>query len=111
MATRQLGDWLTGYLEYTKDTEPPKSFHTWIGLSMIAGALQRKVHTRYGHAVIYPNLYIILVGKSGGARKGTAMKIGKDILKDVQGVELVAESITREKLIVKFEEASRPLVS
>ena len=108
MATRQLGDWLTGYLEYTKDTEPPKSFHTWIGLSMIAGALQRKVYTRYGHAIIYPNLYIILVGKSGGARKGTAMKIGKDVLKDVQGVELVAESITREKLIVKFEEVSRP---
>lgn len=103
---RSLGDWLTGYLEYVQDTEPPKSYHTWIALSMIAGALQRRVWTQYGHELIYPNLYVILVGKSGGARKGTAIKIGKDILNDVPAVVTVAESITPEKLINKLAELS-----
>lgn len=106
MATRKLGDWLTAYLEYVQDTEPPKSFHTWVGISMIAGALQRRVWTQYGHSMLYPNLYVILVGKSGGARKGTAMKIGRDILNDVQNISVVAESITREKLIQKLSELS-----
>ncbi|NNK80033.1 MAG: DUF3987 domain-containing protein [Flavobacteriales bacterium] len=53
-------------------------------------------------------MYIILVGKSGGARKGTAMGIGRDIMKDVQGISMVAESITRERLIQKLEESNRP---
>ena len=109
MATRKLGDWLTGYLEYVKDTEPPKSYHTWVGISIIAGALQRRVFTQYGHQTMYPNLYVVLVGKSGGARKGTAMKIGRDILNGVPTIEVVAESITREKLIsrmAKMSEAS-----
>jgi len=106
MASRKLNDWLTGYLEYVQDTEPPKSFHTWVGLSIIAGALQRRVWTQWGHQVLYPNLYVVLVGKSGGARKGTAMKIGRDILKEVSTVEIVAESITREKLIQKMADLS-----
>lgn len=103
---RILNDWLTGYLEYVQDTEPPKSFHTWAGISMVAGALQRRVWTRYGHQFIYPNLYIILVGKSGGARKGTAMGIGRDILDEVPAIEVVAESITPEKLINRLAELS-----
>lgn len=106
MATRKLNDWLTGYLEYVQDTEPPKSFHTWIGLSMIAGALQRRVWTQYGHSLLYPNLYVILVGKSGGARKGTAMKIGRDVLNGVPAVTVIAESVTREKLIQKMADLS-----
>lgn len=106
MATRKLSDWLTGYLEYVADTEPPKSFHTWVGISVIAGALQRRVWSQWGHQVLYPNLYIVLVGKSGGARKGTAMKIGRDILKGVPTVEVVAESITRERLIQKLADLS-----
>lgn len=104
MAQRELSDWLSSYIEYTKDTEPPLSYHTWIACSAIAGAMQRKCFLRWGHTVLYPNLYIILVGKSGGTRKGTAMSIAVDILKDAQGIDLVADAITSERLIQKMEE-------
>ena len=102
MATRILGDWLTSYLEYVKDTEPPLSFKAWTAISAIAGAMQRKCWTQYGRESVYCNMYIILVGKSGGARKGTAMNPVKDIIKEVQGMTLVAEKITGEKLIRKL---------
>lgn len=103
-----LHDWITSYIEYVKDTEPPKSFHTWIAVSAIAGAMQRRLWTQYGHSSVYANMYIVLVGKSGGARKGTAMDIAKDIINDVQGINLCADSITREKLIRKLADISQP---
>ena len=51
-----------------------------------------------GFETIYPNMYIILIGPSGRCRKGTAMRMGFEILKNV-GVKVVSESITREALI------------
>lgn len=99
MKGRTLTDWITAYLDYTEETEPPRAYHRWVAVSMIAGALQRKVGMRWGHEIIYPNMYIILVGPSGRCRKGTALGIGKDLLQEVSGVTITSESITREALI------------
>ncbi len=100
MADRELTDWLTGYIKYTEGSEPPLAYHTWIGVSMIAGALQRKVYLQMGFERIYPNMYVILVGPSGRARKGIALGIGKDLLsKLTSGLTLTSENATREALI------------
>lgn len=107
--TRHLDDILEAYLKYTEGTEPPRSYHVWVCLSMLAGALQRRVFLPWGHDTIYPNLYVILVGPSGRARKGTAMKIGKRIMKDV-GIQLASESITREALIRAMNNAQTSFV-
>jgi hypothetical protein len=96
---RQVSDWISGYLEYTKGSEPPTSYHTWIGLSLIAAALQRKVYFHWGFETIYPNMYVVLVGPSGRTRKGVALGIGKDLLSEVAGVVMAAEATTREALI------------
>lgn len=89
---RELSNWLEAYLEYADNTESPVSYHTWCGLGVIAGALQRKVYLRWGHEIIYPNLYTVLIGPSGRTRKGTALGIAKDILKQVPGVTVAPES-------------------
>lgn len=96
---------MTGYLKFTEPTEPPKSYHVWTGLSLIAGSLQRKCHATWGHETIYPNLYIVLIGQSGKVRKGTAMRIGRSIFMDV-GLPMVSESITRQALIESMQEAN-----
>jgi hypothetical protein len=81
---RELKDWLESYLDYTENSESPISYHTWCGLSVIAGALQRKVYLRWGLGrVIYPNVYAVLVGASGRTRKGVAIGIAKDFLKNI----------------------------
>lgn len=90
---RELDNWLDAYLEYTNNTESPTSYHTWCGLATIAGALQRRVYLRWGIGqVIYPNLYVVLIGPSGRTRKGVALGIAKDLLKQVPGVTVAPES-------------------
>ena len=98
MSGRRLNDWITTYLEYSENTEPKKSYHLWTAVSVIAGALQRRVYIKWGHESIYPNLYIVLVGRSGRTRKGTAMTIGIDLFNQLN-FPVTAESITREQLI------------
>lgn len=95
---RLLPDWLDGYLEYTKETEPPLSYHIWTALSVISGALQRKVHFNWGHSKIYPNMYVILIGPSGQTRKGEALNIGRGFVDDL-GIPTVSQSIIREALV------------
>ena len=99
MSRRELSDWLTGYIKYTENSEPPLSYHTWCGISVIAGALQRKVWLSWGFEMIYPNMYIVLVGPSGKSRKGIAIGIAKDILNEVPNVSLSSEAATREAVI------------
>lgn len=100
---RLLKDWITYYLEYTDDTEPPESYHIWTAISIIAGSLARKVHIPWGHSKIYPNLYVILVGSSGRTRKGVAMDIGQDIFTTAGGI-ITADALTKERLIKSFKE-------
>lgn len=105
MSSRYYNDFISAYMQYTEDTEPPRSYHTWISLSLIAAALQRRVYIKWGLETIYPNMYIVLVGPSGKCRKGTAMNIAKDLLQDLSGINTTSESVTREALIRRMYEA------
>lgn len=106
MPARRASDWLSAYLQYSDKSEPPRSYHTWVGISLIAGAMQRKCCLEWGFETLYPNFYIILVGPSGRARKGVAIGIGKDLITEVPSVKLVAENITREALIRAMKDAT-----
>lgn len=98
-------DWITKFLEYQENSEPPKLYKEWVGMSTIAAVLQRKCRLPWGNLTFYPNLYVVLVGPSGKCRKGTAMNVGKSFLREL-GIELTAEAITREALIKDIAESS-----
>ena len=102
---RELQDWLDSYLTYTYNSEPPLMYHTWAGLSLIAGALQRKVHLKWGFETIYPNMYVILVGPAGRSRKGVALGIAKSMLTNIPGVSVAPESSSREAIILAMKRA------
>lgn len=111
MAKRRLSDWISAYLDYTDESEPPVSYNAWISVSLIAAALRRRCFFRWGFETIYPNLYVVLVGPSGKCRKGTALRMGMEILKDTPGVKLVSESLSREKLIRKMAESKENIIT
>lgn len=104
---RELTNWLDSYLAYTENSESPISYHTWCGLSVIAGALQRRVYLHWGLGrTIYPNLYVVLVGPSGRTRKGVAIGVAKDILKSVPGITVTPESSSgRQAMILAMKRA------
>jgi len=106
--SRELPGWLSNYLVYTENTESPTSYHRWAGLSVLAGALQRRVYLRWGMGrVIYPNLYTVLIGPSGRTRKGVAIGIAKDFLKQVPNLSVAPESSSgRQAMILAMKRAA-----
>lgn len=99
---RILPDWLDAYMEYSDNSEPPRSFRLWSAISAIAACLQRKCYFNWD-GTLYPNLYIVLVGPSG-SRKGTAMRPIQQFLRH-HGIRMAAEATTRQKLIQKLKKA------
>jgi hypothetical protein len=105
MSSRIVKDWLESYLLLTENSEPPYSYKLWTGISVLAACLQRKCVLNWGTLVLFPNMYIVLVGPSGKCRKGTAMGQGMFFLREM-GIKLAAESITREALIKELEKSN-----
>lgn len=105
MADRLLPNWLTAYLAYTAESESPEEYHLWTGISVIAGVLSRHVFFDMGYFLLYPNMFVVLVGPPGRCKKSTAMRIGRDIMKSVPSVKFTADSTTREKLIINLSQA------
>lgn len=103
---RELPDWINGYLHFTQNSEPPTSYHYWAALSLIAGALQRKVHLKWGFETIYVNLFVVLVGHSGRTRKGVALGIAREMLIRIPGVSVAPEASSREAIILAMKRAN-----
>tara|TARA_R100000808_G_C2139349_1_gene147290 strand:- start:803 stop:1981 length:1179 start_codon:yes stop_codon:yes gene_type:complete len=102
---RKLKDWISAYMQYVDNTEPPDQYKMWVAISTIASVLQRKCYLDWGPMVFYPNMYIVLCGPSGKARKSTAMGPGMKMLRTL-GVKLAAESVTREALIRELKNSN-----
>lgn len=101
---RVLDDWLDSFMEYTFNSEPPTQYRRWVALSAIASCLQRKCYLSWGPLTFYPNLYVVLVGRSG-LRKGTAMGPAYSLLREL-GIKMAAEATTREALIRELKQSN-----
>lgn len=102
-SNRVLGDWLDGYMEYVENSEPPRLFKLWCGISGLCAAIRRRCWLQW-ESPIYPNMYIVLVGPSA-SRKGTAMGPIYNMLSNL-GINIAAEAITREALIRELANCS-----
>jgi hypothetical protein len=87
------------YLNYTKDTEPPRLFHRWSLLVSIGALLSRNIYIRHGHNRIYPNLYCMFIGESG-TRKSTAIKMCKRLVAATGYDNFAAEKTSKEKFLI-----------
>lgn len=101
---RRTTDILDEYIGYQENSEPGLAYKRWVGVSLLAACMQRKCRLEMGTLRFYPNMYIILVGPPGRARKGTAMGPAKKHLANLQ-VTVAAEATTREALIRRIKEA------
>ena len=106
MAKRRLKDWISSFIEYNRNSEPPELYKEWVAISLIASVLQRKCYLPWGDLTFYPNMYIVLVGPSGKCRKGTAMSPGLSLLREL-GITMSAEAITREALIRELRKSNK----
>lgn len=97
---RKCKNWLRTYIDYTKEQESPSMFHLWVGISVIASALERKCYIDRGYYKLFPNLFVVLVGASARVRRTTALNIGYSIFKEaLEHACLISQKITPEALI------------
>lgn len=95
---RKCSNWLTTYMEYSKFSEAPDYFHFWTGVSVIAGALRRKVWIDMGYFDWTPNFYIVFVAPPGVVQKSTTADIGMNLLKEIPGIHFGPDSVTWQAL-------------
>ena len=102
---RKFKSWLQGLRAYSEDTESPRQFWEWAGLSTIASALQRKVWLPFGLETIYPNLYIMLTGPPA-SRKGAPVAFSKKILTEL-GLTVAVDSSSKRAFTMELAEAGK----
>ncbi|MGD9631374.1 MAG: DUF3987 domain-containing protein [Pyrinomonadaceae bacterium] len=100
------GNWLQYYAEYVKESESPDIYHLWTALSSIASAVRRNVWLNQGTYILYPNMYVVLIGPPGRVRKSTTIRLGRRLLYDVEGIHFGPDSVTREDLISQLAKIS-----
>lgn len=92
-------------MSFTQDSEAPDDFHFWTGVSVIAGALRRRVWIDMRKFQWTPNFYIILVAPPGIATKSTSMRSGLRLLEQVEGIHFGPQAITWQALTDALVEA------
>jgi len=99
VSKRNFPDFITAYFQYAQDNFCPDKFHFWTGISLIAGALERKTYIVQDKYRFYPNLYIMLVS-GPGMGKSSAMQIGVNgIFNKLDNMNFIPQHITEAKLV------------
>lgn len=96
---RKVGNFLNAYIEYTKESESPDNYHIWTALSIVSSVVRRHVWLDQGLYVLFPNLYVALVGPPARTAKSTAIRMGRRLIQEVPGVNIGPDSCSREELI------------
>lgn len=106
---RKLSSWVNGFIQYTANTGSPEIFRKWTALSLIAGALERKVWIRTSKGVLYPNMYVVIVGPAGVGKTVAAGEIPAliDVLEEHH---LAPTSVMKAGLIDALRDAERRIV-
>ena len=81
--------WIDKLLISVKATESPKKYWYWAGLTAISAVVGRKLYLDRFYHRLYPNLYVILIGRSG-IRKGAPVSMAKALVKEVDNTRIIS---------------------
>ena len=90
------------YFKLQEMTEPPVIFHRWSLITSLSAYLGRQFWLPFGQKRFFPNFYTMLIGHPG-ARKSTAIKLGKKLLSASGYDTFAAEKTSKEKFLLDLE--------
>src|SRR5215204_1926685 len=96
--------WIGKLLESTAASESPRKYWYWAGLTAISAVVNNKVYLDKFLYKLYPNVYVLLVGKSG-IRKGPPVSLSKQLVRAVNNTRVIAGRITIQAAISKLRAA------
>lgn len=85
-------------MSMTSDAESPQSYFYWSGLSAISAVLNNKVYLDKKLYKLYPNIFVILIGKSG-LRKGVPVLIAKNLVEKCKVTRVMSGRTSIQKAI------------
>lgn len=105
MNSSSTNDLFTSYMSYVEldKQEAPAIYHRWTLASVIGALLGRQFYLPFGKSFLYPNQYVILMG-SPGARKGSAMNVGRDLLKKSGYNRFSAAKTSPERFLIDMKQ-------
>lgn len=96
---------LEKYQEYAgESTDAPTVFHKFVGAGLVGTVMGRRLWLQHGHQVVFPNLWVCLVGPSTWVKKSTSISIAEYLLSQTNSDLLIPSKITTEKLYVNMSE-------
>jgi len=81
--------WINEVVRSTEEAESPLRFQYWAALAALSASLKRNVYLDRHYYKLFPNLYILLVGKSG-LRKGNPTTLAKKLAEKSGQVRIIA---------------------
>jgi hypothetical protein len=96
-----MDDWtdlLKNFMEYTDGIPSPDLFRLWSGITMISGALERRVWLETSRSVLYPNLYILLVAPPA-VGKSISIKEVSQFWYDTKKFHIAPSNATKASLV------------
>lgn len=109
LRARKYESWLDGFLEYMKPFGVPDLFSIWTGLTVLAGAAERKVWHVTDKGELYPNIYTLLLGPAA-AGKTVAIYEGRRLLEEIDSVFIAAGNVSRASFVDELNDATRRIL-
>jgi Protein of unknown function (DUF3987) len=103
---------MDSWLEYTAPMASPPLFKKWAGISLLAGALERKVYTYVAgyKSNLYPNMYIFLLAPPAVGKTVMTSMI-HDFFEKLEEHKLAPSAVSRGSLMDALHDAQRSIIT
>lgn len=106
---RKCENWIQSFMEWSMPrSESPENYLFWTGLFSLAAVIRKhvKIPRKYlGGWECFPNIYLILVGPPGVARKSTTQDFGDSIIRKISNLPASPTIVTQASLMTELVES------
>src|SRR5690606_1752494 len=110
---RRLSNFLDAFMKYTEGKGSPEIYRKWTAIFLLSAVLERKVWVKTSKGQLFPNQYILLVGRAG-VGKSLCTSTASTLLDEVKTAEnplfIAPTSVTKASLIDALDNAQRRII-
>ena len=102
-------DFIEEFMEWTEGIPSPQPFRLWSAITCVAGALERRVWIETSKGILFPNLFVMLIGPPG-VGKSQAISRVDELWNATKGIRVAPDSMTSASMIDCLKDATRIII-